>query len=358
MSATPPLSVVIPVRNGAAWLDDVLAAIGTQTYGGVIEIIAVDDGSTDDSPRILARHAAAGTVRVVEGPRRGAAAALNTGFAIASHPLVAQIDQDVVIRPDWTAQLVAALDDPGVAAAQGQYVTARQAGFWSRVMALDLRERYTHIVDGRTDHVCTGNSIYRAPAVRDVGGFDESLGYGYDNDLSYRLTGAEWRLVYCAAAQSEHHWREGVREYVRQQYGLGYGRLDLIAKHRGRLGGDRVSRPSMMLHGPAMLFAVVLGIASGGLALTGLPARWPLLAALAVVAAASIERFIAGLRAQRQFRDPAGFWFVPAHFVRDLAWAAAIVVWTIRRLRGTNRTPSDSMRARRHGSGMSPPSAS
>ena len=52
-----------------------------------------------------------------------------------------------------------------------------------------------------------------------------------------------------------HRWREGSRSYLRQQFGVGYGRLDVVAKHPRRVGGDDVSGAVMMLHAPAMLVA-------------------------------------------------------------------------------------------------------
>ncbi len=58
---------------------------------------------------------------VIDGPRRGAAAAVNTGLRLARFDLVAQIDQDVIVQPGWFAALIDALDDPQVAAAQGWY---------------------------------------------------------------------------------------------------------------------------------------------------------------------------------------------------------------------------------------------
>jgi hypothetical protein len=101
-----------------------------------------------------------------------------------------------------------------------------------------------------------GNTAYRVSALAAIGFFDESLGYGYDNDVSYRLRAAGYRLVMCPDARSIHQWRDGWRAYFRQQYGFGYGRLDLVAKHRRRVAGDDVSPLSMMLHAP--LFGTAL----------------------------------------------------------------------------------------------------
>ena len=125
-------SVVIPVHNGARWLEDVLAAIRTARPTGSLEVIAIDDGSTDGSHEILARHASAGGLTLLDGARRGAAAALNVGIRAARYSLIAQIDQDVVIAPDWIERLVAALDDPAVAAAQGYYLAAPGAAAGAR----------------------------------------------------------------------------------------------------------------------------------------------------------------------------------------------------------------------------------
>ncbi len=309
-SLHPGVSIVLPVHNGARWLEDVLAAVLAARCPGPLEIVAIDDGSTDGSREILARHAAAGDLKLLDGARRGAAAALNAGIRAARYPLIAQIDQDVVIAHDWIERLTAALGDPSVAAAQGHYVPAPGARLWSRVMGLDLRQRYTQLGPW-TDHVCTGNSIYRRSALVQVGLFDETLGYGYDNDMSYRLSGAGYRLAFCRDARATHYWREGLVPYFWQQYGFGYGRLDLVAKHRHRAGGDDVSRWTMMLHAPAMAAALVLVATGGIVGLAGGPGRLPAFAGLALVAGLAVERLVAGIRAAARFRDPDGA-LVPA----------------------------------------------
>jgi len=336
------VSFVIPVFNGAQWIEEVIDAIRAQRRTGPLEIIAVDDGSTDDSLEILQRRADRGHVVLSVGPRRGAAAAINHGIWRASQPFIAQVDQDVVLGTDWLEVLLTALDDPEVAAAQGHYVAAADAGPWSRVMALDLRQRYRQLGQ-RTNHVCTGNSVYRKAALVEAGLFDETLGYGYDNDMSYRLSQAGFKLAFRAEATSTHRWSEGMRAYARQQYGFGYGRLDLLAKHRNRIAGDDVSPLAMMLHGPLMAAAAELLVGGIALFLLGLRGDLLILVALLLIAGLAIERFIAGVRAIWQTRDPAGLWFAPVHLVRDAAWTAAIVIWGFRRLRGLTPRPSDSM---------------
>jgi len=132
------VSFVLPVRNGEQWLDAVIASILVQADGRPMEVLAVEDGSRDRSPEILARYAKQDILRVVPGPRRGVAAAMNEGIRQAAHPIICQVDQDVVLEPGWMTALATALDDPGVAAAQGYYVTPPDGTIWARVMGLDL----------------------------------------------------------------------------------------------------------------------------------------------------------------------------------------------------------------------------
>jgi hypothetical protein len=330
---TGGVSFVVPVRNGAAHLADVLTAIAAQADGRPMEILVVEDGSEDGSLALLRELQARYALRIIRGPRAGAAAAVNAGIRCATFPLIAQIDQDVVLDPGWTARLVAALDDPGVAAAQGRYVTDPEASLCARVMGLDLEQRYAAL--GRhVDHVCTGNTIYRAEALRAVGLLDETLGYGYDNDVSYRLVRAGYRLAICHDAHSHHRWREGLAGYVAQQYGFGYGRLDLIARHRSRWSGDAISPAGMMAHPLVMATAVGL-VAAGALVTAGGGNGQPAWAAAAyLVAALALERAWAGGRAWRRFGDRAALAFPAVHAARDLAWVAALAVWSVRRLAG------------------------
>lgn len=332
------VSFVVPVLNGRRWLRAAIESIVAQQDGRPFEIIAVDDGSTDGSLRVLRQWARAGRLRLIHGRQLGAAAAINTGIGEARHPIICQVDQDVILCPGWLTPLLGALRDPETAAAQGQYVTASDAGFWARAMGRDLEHRYAGIRDRLVDHVCTGNTAYRATALHQVGLLDEQLGYGYDNDLSYRLSTKGYRLAFCRDSISVHRWREGFHGYLSQQFGVGYGRLDVLARHPGRVGGDDVSGTVMMLHGPAMLLALSV-LASGILAFA--PAA--LILGLAIIAGLGAERMVAGVVACRRTGDAAALGFVAAHLVRDVAWAAAIVIWLYRCVRRLDGRPGHSM---------------
>lgn len=340
------VTFVVPVRNGAAHLRQALAAIAAQADGRPLEIIVVEDGSTDGSAALLRTLAGAMPLTVIAGPGLGAAAAVNAGVRRASHPIVCQVDQDVILERGWMATLVRALDDPSVGAAQGRYVADAGASLLVRVMGLDLEQRYARLARG-SNHVCTGNTAYRASALHAVGLLDESLGYGYDNDLSYRLQAAGYRLAFCSDARSRHQWREGLMGYLAQQYGFGYGRLDLVRRHPARWTGDAVSPAGMMAHPVVMAVALAL-IGAGAMTSTAGPmVSVRLLSAGALLLSAlAVERAVAGVRAWRRFGDAAALAFPVVHLARDLAWVAAMATWTTRRLLRQPLRPAHSMAER------------
>jgi hypothetical protein len=342
------VTVVVPVRNGEQWLAAVLDAILAQRGRRPFELIVIDDGSEDGTRALLDARYMSPDVRVIDGPSRGAAAAINAGVRLARFPFVAQIDQDVIIEPGWLETLLDAMTDEDIGAAQGYYRTDPQAPFIARMMGLDLEQRYAAIDGPETDHVCTGNAVYRASALHAVGLFDENLGYGYDNDMSYRLAHCGYRLLFCRRAHSRHHWRSGLVSYLVQQYGFGYGRVDLVAQHRGRFGGDAVSPLDMMLH-PLLMLAALCALAVG--VLSGRIVAASFVAGL-TVSGLVFERLIAGCRAAVAHRDAAALAFPVLHTARDVAWVVAIVVWCTRWVVSTPTRPAFSMRPRPSNLGM------
>jgi cellulose synthase/poly-beta-1,6-N-acetylglucosamine synthase-like glycosyltransferase len=342
------VSFVVPVRNGAPWIRAVFEAIWHQHDGRPMEVIAVHDGSDDGSGELLKELAARGRIRVIGGGGRGAAACINIGIRAARFPIVCQIDQDVILGPDWLALVTAHLEDQRVAAVQGCYTRDPGEGVIARVMALDLAQRYAAMPDSATSHVCTGNTAYRANALHHVGLFDEQLGYGYDNDMSYRLQDAGYRLLFCRDARSFHRWRDTFGGYCTQQYGFGYGRLEVVSKHPRRVTGDSVSPLPMMLH-PLLTLGAVANLCAAAVAMwAGYPPGELLVVALVLLSILALERSVAAFRGLRTWNDRAALLFPVLHFVRDVVWSSAIVTWCARRTLGLRGRPSHSMAPRRH----------
>ncbi|CAG0994155.1 glycosyltransferase EpsE [Rhizobiaceae bacterium] len=108
--STPRISVLIPVRNGGDYVDAAIASMRRQTYRD-LEIVVVDDGSSDRTAALLARHAAEdGRIRVLSAAGAGIVDALNQALAEARGDLVARMDADDLSHPDRLARQVAEMD--------------------------------------------------------------------------------------------------------------------------------------------------------------------------------------------------------------------------------------------------------
>ncbi|MEU5437118.1 glycosyltransferase [Streptomyces sp. NPDC020719] len=120
-AAAPRLSVVVPVHNVAAYLEECLASLAAQTMGA-LDVVVVDDGSTDDSPRIAEEFTRRDArFRWLRQPHAGLSAARNTGVAHTAPgtDYLAFADSDDVLAPDAYARLTASLDASGSDFASG-----------------------------------------------------------------------------------------------------------------------------------------------------------------------------------------------------------------------------------------------
>src|SRR4030095_14770957 len=104
----PRVSVVLAVRDGAPWVGDAVRSVLAQTLSD-LELIVIDDGSTDDTPQTLASFVDS-RLRVARPPRMGLTRSLNEGVSLTQAPLIARLDADDVATSDRLARQVAFLD--------------------------------------------------------------------------------------------------------------------------------------------------------------------------------------------------------------------------------------------------------
>src|SRR5687768_534263 len=112
------VSVVICTHNGAARLPAVLSHLAAQQAEVPWEVVVVDNASTDDTAQVATRHwqAQAAPLRVVSEPQLGLSNARRRGLDAAAYPIVAFVDDDNWLAPDWVAtaaRLMAQLPDVG-----------------------------------------------------------------------------------------------------------------------------------------------------------------------------------------------------------------------------------------------------
>lgn len=317
MSARPTVTFVIPVRDDAARLARCLASIRRNRYpASRIELIVVDNGSTDDSA-LVARHAGA---RVLTMEPASVAELRNAGAAEATGDLLAFVDADHVIDAGWIASAVEALGAHAIGAAGAPY-RGPADGTWVQRAYDGLRRRPAGRLD--VDWLPSGNLVVRRAIFRLVHGFDARLVACEDVDFCQRVRAAGYRVVDDPGLKSTH---------------LG-DPASLAALFRGELwrGRDnlRVSlRPGWRHQSwralPGLAIPVVdlalLALAAGGLATASLAGGIVSLSAIALFfGVASIRTSVMAARL-RPMTAAAGLQAFAVALVYDAARALALVV--------------------------------
>ena len=246
----PRISVVVCTLNGAKRLQRCLAAARRQSLGERLQLIVVDDGSTDNSAEVavaydaeVIRHAA----------NRGVAAARNSGIAAARAPIVAFLDDDCEADPKWAARLLGGFDD-GVVGVGGLTLPTSSGGYFGGYLERNnhlaplemelasnasityrfarylLRNARAAPSDERDVYAFgAANAAFRVAVVRQLGGFDERLRSNEDLDLCLRI-GDEYlpgALRFEPSAIVRHHFNTDPRTLLRRcrSYGMGEARL-------------------------------------------------------------------------------------------------------------------------------------
>lgn len=193
----PVLSFVVPVRTDAEHLRRCLASIRRSACGMSVEVLVVDNGSTDDSAEV-ARKAGA---RVIAMPERRVAELRNAAARLAESDLIAFVDADHEIDPEWSGAAVELLQDASTSAVGSQYRAPRE-GTWVQRMYDRLRR---HQPGSReADWLPSGNLVVRKSAFDRIGGFDTSLETCEDVDFCQRLIASGGRLLSTDRLRSIH----------------------------------------------------------------------------------------------------------------------------------------------------------
>lgn len=228
----PSLSVVICAYNAAETLDECLRATCALDYPG-LEIVVVDDGSTDATPRI-ARQFDRG--RIVSVPHAGLAAARNAGFRAARGSLIAYLDSDAYPSPEWPYFLALGMDRRDVGGVGGPNVPPPDdPPVAQQVARAPGGPVHVLVTDDRAEHIPGCNMAFWKDVLEEVGGFDPIFtAAGDDVDVCWKVLDRGWEIAFHPAALVWHHRRASVRAYLRQQWGYGKSETLVEARHPHR----------------------------------------------------------------------------------------------------------------------------
>jgi cellulose synthase/poly-beta-1,6-N-acetylglucosamine synthase-like glycosyltransferase/peptidoglycan/xylan/chitin deacetylase (PgdA/CDA1 family) len=234
----PPVSILVPAHDEEVGIERAVRSLAGARYDGPLEVIVVDDGSTDATAAIVQRLDLE-RVRLIRQRNAGKAAALNRALSASRHEIIVTVDADTVFEPDTLALLVQRFREPDVGAISGNTKVGNRHGLIGRwqhieyVMGFNLDRRMYEVL-GCTPTVPGAIGAFRRQALADIGGVSGAT-LAEDTDITLDIGRFGWRVVYEARARA---WTEApstLRALYRQRSRWAYGTIQSMWKHRNAI---------------------------------------------------------------------------------------------------------------------------
>lgn len=258
------VSIIIPTFNGALRIGNCLNALRQQMGHRDVEILVVNDGSTDNTAEVVGHYPG---VRLISQANAGPAAARNRGAAEARGSIILFTDDDCVPMPDWLGAMLQPFQDPEVVGAKGVYRT-HQRRLAARFVQIEYEDRY-RLMAGlpSIDFIDTYSAAFRRDRFLEMSGYDTSfpVACAEDIELSYRMSARGWKMKFVPDAIVYHTHPDSFLRYLKKKYKFAFWRV-LAVRKNPRKGVKDSHTPQIMklqlLFAPVLLLALVFDGAS------------------------------------------------------------------------------------------------
>jgi len=264
LSASPAVSVILPVLNEAPHLEESVTAILSQDYLGIFEVILALGPSRDRTDEIARALAARDTrVKLVTNPTGRTAAGLNLAIASSSSPVIVRVDGHARIPNNYLSLAVeilrqsGAVNVGGIMAAEG--VTKFEISV-ARAMRSPLgvgaSRFHTGGSAGEVDTVYLG--AFRREAINAVGGIDERYTRAQDWELNFRLRKNGGKIYFDPRLQVTYRPRPTLRKLAKQYFQYGRWRRVVSRSHSGTINLRYLAPPFALAGTFISIFAGLL----------------------------------------------------------------------------------------------------
>jgi len=277
--AFPLVSVVVPLRNEASFIQELVSSIFAQDYpSDRLEVIVADGMSTDGTRELLqSMQAADDRLVLLDNPGRIVSTGLNAAVQRARGEVIIRVDGHALVAPDFIRQNVRLLEERPDAWSVGGPIRHAATTTFGKAIAVAM-----------SHPLGVGNALHRYPDYEGyvegaqfpafrrwvfdrIGTFDERLVRNQDDEFNYRIHLAGGRVYVSPLVRYTYFVRSTVSQLFRQYFQYGYWRIPVIEKHR---------RPTTWRQIAPTLFLA----ACVALALTGIVLRRPLVATAVPIA--------------------------------------------------------------------------
>ena len=260
----PHISVVVPARDCAAVIGECLAAIGSQTYRGAIDVTVAVAPSRDGTEQAVTGNGMELPLKVVENPAGTTAAGLNIAVAASKGPIVARVDAQSRVPPDYLERAVSTLARTGAANVGGVQRPVGAAGLPGAIAAAmgspfgggpAAFRRGRH--SGPADTVYLG--VFDREALESVGGFDETLGRNQDYELNWRLREQGHSVWLDPSLVVDYVPRSDYSSLARQYFSYGAWKRTMLVRNPRSLRIRQLAAPALTAGLAFSAFELALG---------------------------------------------------------------------------------------------------
>jgi GT2 family glycosyltransferase len=317
MSVAPPnisLSVVIPTLGRPILIDTLKSLLAAQGAAGMEIIVAGRIADPVIAAQVKALVAANPCLRQLEVafPTGDSSRKKTAGLEVSRAGIVAFIDDDVVVAPDWPLRIVEPFADPAVGLVSGPSLVPDGVPLMTRLAGITLASKAAGYVaqrymqgdprprQVRWSYLIGCNMAFRKSVLDALGGFDPTFWPGEEMIAAFQATRAGQILVFHPKAYLYHYPRASLYRYVKQIYGYGATRIRLT-----RAGVE--FEPTTLIPALWVLSLLVLGVTAPFCRIC----LWLLAANLAVYLASVLYITADKVRETRRWRDALMFLLVP-----------------------------------------------
>ncbi len=266
-NASPYVSVLMPIRNEAAFIERGLKAVLRQDYPAErMEVIVADGMSTDGTREIVSGMAVPGRpspVQIVDNPGLIVPTGMNAALGKARGEIIIRVDGHCEIAPDYVLRCVEHLQSDGVDGVGGPVATLGETGL-AQTIALAMSSRFgvgdsafrtssprTMLVDTVPFPAYTREIIERA------GMYDEELVRNQDDEYNYRIRELGGKILLASDVRSRYYSRSSLCSLWRQYFQYGYWKVRVLQKHPRQMRPRQFVPPAFVL---ALICSVLLAL--------------------------------------------------------------------------------------------------
>ncbi len=230
-----PVSIIVPAHNEEKVIEGTIISLLEVNYGNK-EIIVVNDGSTDRTPDVLSSYVEEGKIKLINKPKGGKAAALNTGILHSKGEILVMVDADTVLERNSIKEIVSYFQNERVIGVGGNVKVGNQINLITKLQALEyvrglnLRRRAFDLLN--TVLVLPGSiNAVRKRSLKWIGLFTKDT-VTEDMDMTIKLVKTGGKVIYSSEGKAYTEAPENLSDLLKQRKRWYRGVMQNILKHR------------------------------------------------------------------------------------------------------------------------------